>query len=214
MNKSLVGQRFGRWLVLESKGVSGRIRNTRYVCQCDCGAIKIIPSNNLAAGHSKSCGCLARELLAIRARKQGTHRLTKSPTWVTWQGLVQRCNNPKAPGFHRYGGRGITVCARWLKFANFLADMGIRPKGYTIERIDNNGGYHPGNCKWATYKEQENNKSTNKHLTFNGLTLTLSQWADKTGIYYNTIRQRIARQWPIERILTEPTRTYPKAICP
>src|ERR1700677_1723692 len=105
----------------------------------------------------------------------------KSPTYITWDGIIQRCSNPKHKKFSIYGGRGITVCSRWEVFSNFLEDMGERPTNHTIDRIDNNGNYEFENCRWATYSQQNFNK-TAKLIEFNGECLTLGEWAKKIGI--------------------------------
>lgn len=122
--------------------------------------------------------------------------------------MRQRCNNPEVRAYPRYGGRGIAVCARWLSFANFLADMGPRPTpAHTVERIDNNGPYAPENCRWADRTEQANNTRKNRHLTLNGATRTLAEWSRATGIGTHTIGARIDRLgWSVEMALTTPTR--------
>lgn len=112
-----------------------------------------------------------------------------------WRHMMARCRNPKWRNYKLYGGRGIDVCERWMDFWNFVADMGPRPTGQTIERKDNNGNYEPGNCRWATPAEQGNNRRTNVLITVNGETKTMSQWSRETGIGLTTIRARLARGW-------------------
>jgi hypothetical protein len=129
------------------------------------------------------------------------HGKTRSQIYWCWQNIKQRCFNSKAAHFDRYGGRGITVCERWLVFENFVADMGERPPGMTLERIDNDGPYSPDNCRWATRKEQSNNRFCNVRLTHNGETLTISQWSERTGIHHHTLFQRLSKNLSAEEIL-------------
>jgi hypothetical protein len=120
----------------------------------------------------------------------------------TWSGMKERCSNPRNPSFSHYGGRGITVCEWWLKFDNFLADMGLKPPGMSIERIDNDGDYEPGNCRWATTSEQSRNKTNNVFVTFRGQTLIVKDWAYILGIKADTIEHRLSRGFPVERALS------------
>ena len=121
------------------------------------------------------------------------HNAAYVPTYRSWYAMIQRSTNPNNARYPSYGGRGIGVCERWLKFENFLADMGERPEGMTIERVDNDGHYEPRNCQWATRFEQDSNKSTNVKITFEGETLTLSEWSRRTGIHKMTLRNRLRR---------------------
>ena len=132
--------------------------------------------------------------------------LRYSPTWHTWASMVKRCTNPNNNRYYLYGGRGISVCSEWRSFAGFVSDMGIKPEGKTIDRIDFNKGYFKSNCQWATNKEQANNKRNNHIVTANGLSMTLSQWADKTGIASSTIRLRIKRGWTQVDAVTKPVK--------
>jgi hypothetical protein len=118
--------------------------------------------------------------------------------------MLQRCNDPNSSGYYKYGAKGVTVCERWLIFENFLEDMGIKPEGYSIDRIDPFGDYTPENCRWSTPKEQTRNKRNNLRVTFNGETLLVIEWAEKLGLKYRTLRQRLTSGWSIEDALTSP----------
>lgn len=141
----------------------------------------------------------------IKKVKHGfSRRGQKTLEYHIWRAMIERCHNPNNKNYNRYGGRGIIVCAEWRSdFTKFLSDMGTKPFAKaTIERIQTNGNYEKSNCKWATWKEQQNNKSSNKILTLNGESLTVSQWIDKTGLKRGMVYQRIYRGWSDERILT------------
>lgn len=128
----------------------------------------------------------------------------RTATYQSWSAMRDRCTLRTHPQWHRYGGRGITVAARWSAFEAFLADMGIRPTGTSLERIDNVRGYEPGNCRWATRTEQANNRDQNHLVTAHGETMTITQWARKTGVGKTTIRQRLAAGWPPASAVSEP----------
>ena len=149
MNHTIMsGQRFGRLTTIKKAESSSR--NPRWICICECGTVKSYQTSSLYRGLTKSCGCLQKELLT-------THGCFGTSEHKTWSAMIQRCHNPKSQAFKNYGGRGITVCERWRIAANFLEDMGPRPEGMTLERINNDRGYEPGNCKWATPTEQARN---------------------------------------------------------
>lgn len=204
----LTGRRFGRLLVLgEGESVrdsEGSLR-LRWQCRCDCGNTVSANGKLLVNGHTQSCGCLFAEL---RSQGNTTHGMAGTPTYRTWQHMIERCTDPKDRGFANYGGRGITVCDRWLEsFENFLADMGEKPPGLSIERSKNDEGYEPGNCKWATAAEQSRNKRTNRPLTFAGRTQLLTDWANEVRLPVPTLHWRIERGWTIEAALTTPVRS-------
>ena len=129
-----------------------------------------------------------------------------TPTYSSWAMMLDRCRNTNNKRYHRYGGRGIKVCERWLAFDNFLADMGERPSTeLTLDRIDNDGNYEPSNCRWANRKQQANNRSSNHLISAFGETLTLAQWCEKTGLSHPTIHNRLKRGWPPEKALNRPS---------
>lgn len=133
-----------------------------------------------------------------------TRNGSPSRTWKSWEAMRGRCQRPTDQAYDRYGGRGISVCERWDDFANFLADMGERPPGKTLDRIDVNGNYEPGNCRWATRAEQGDNRRDTVRLTVGGVTRTLVEWSRCTGIKRTTIRRRMEKGWPPERCLAPP----------
>lgn len=194
------GQEYGRLTILSTH----RVKNTyKYLAkvQCDCGSDpKYTRTDSLRNGIVTSCGCFQRE----QSTKHGNwqHRLYK-----IWRAMMQRCYNPKDTRYNDYGGRGITVCERWHNLNLFIQEM---DKSYQtkleIDRIDNEKGYGPENCRWSTHAEQARNKRTNIKLTYQGKTLCLAEWSRLTGVPYQTLWGRIrVRRWSVERTLTTPT---------
>ncbi len=167
--------------------------------------MKDVRSDHLRTGAVRSCGCLASELTAARNTASTKHgKAGRSDlTYSSWQAMKTRCTNPRSDQYPAYGGRGIRVAPAWLDFRAFLADMGERPPGTTIDRWPNvDGDYEPGNCRWATMREQENNKRNNVLVTHDGKTRTVAEWARETGIGYQTIRKRLLGGWTPAESLT------------
>ena len=162
------GIRYGRLVVLHRAG-SDRWKQSLWRCACDCGAETTVRGRDLRDGATRSCGCFHREVSAVGASELGkankTHGMTDSPEWRSWQAAVTRTHNPNCDSWRHYGGRGITMSPDWLGsggFERFYAELGPRPDGHSLDRIDNDKGYEPGNCRWATAKQQINNRRTRR----------------------------------------------------
>lgn len=214
-----------QWLNVEVGGTYGQLEvlwiglwkdpkcecpNYYALCKCSCGVEKYIQKGSIRRGETRSCGCFHKKLLSQRELTHGEGRAsTRTKEYRAWCNILTRCSNPRIGCYKHYGGRGIRVCERWaMSYENFLADMGRAPSPkHSIDRIDHDGNYEPGNCKWSTQKEQVRNTRSNVNLTYSGLTLTLAEWAEKVGMRYMTLYSRInAYGWPIERALTKPLR--------
>lgn len=203
------GDKFGR-LTLIKISHTDRRWSRYWLAKCSCGNTATVRGGHLGCGIN-SCGCLRDEMRGRATTTHGAVRGGVIPTeYAIWCGLKARCYNPKSPCFARYGGRGIGVCRQWRNdFAKFLADMGPRPSSqHTIDRINNRGNYTPSNCRWATWKEQQNNKSNTRRVKFNGKKLTLSEWADELGVAKGTLYQRRRSGWSVKRVLTAPIREW------
>ena len=211
--KDLAGQRFGRLMVLYD---TGERRNKKVVwhCQCDCGNELDVRSNSLVSVRTTSCGCYRRQRTAEVHTVHGMTRGEKiHPIYQTWYAMLQRCENPDNKSYKNYGFRGIKVCDEWHKlipFCDWALASGWQ-KGLQLDRINNDGNYEPGNCRWATSQENNRNRRGNRMITFAGKTQCLAAWADETGIKYQTLLDRVDRyRWPIERALTEPVKRRKK----
>lgn len=204
----VAGQRFGRLTVVREVEGPGRPVEFR----CDCGATKVSRLTNVRRGTVRSCGCLRREVAAEAHTTHGgaARGVRKRAEYRIWGGILYRCTNPGSPAYARYGGRGIRVCEAWRSsFARFLADVGPRPSpAHSIDRIDNDGDYAPGNCRWATAAEQARNRCQNVWITLDGETRCLLDWAQLRGLSLATVEARMyQRGWSAERAVTQPPAT-------
>ena len=201
---------FDRLTVLGYAGSNSR-HEAQWWCECVCATIKRVSGSNLRRMDNrrcKSCGCLQKERASQGGRKNKRHGMTHTRAYGIWSGMKNRCQNSNAADFERYGRRGITVCDRWQSFENFYTDMGEPPTGLTLERIDNELGYFPDNCKWGTQEEQGNNKRTTLRITFNGKTQSLTQWSRVLHIKIVTLRTRLfCLNWSIDKAFTTPVAT-------
>lgn len=197
----LTGQKFGQLSVLGQDGkTSGG--NLMWLCRCDCGSELRVAGGNLrhSTHPTKSCGC-------IHKTQKGQSSL---PEFKVWAGMISRCHIPTDISYKNYGARGVIVCERWrTSFDAFYEDVGPRPAGtngkrasYTIDRIDTHGDYEPGNVRWSTWKEQQNNRRTNRKVTHDGETHSLAEWARKVGLSRQALRYRLENGWTVEEALT------------
>ena len=203
--ENLTNKKFGRLTAIKHCIIKDR---SYWLCKCDCGKSKTIYLGSLKKGISKSCGCLNKELAAERQRKHGMY---KTKFYGIWLNMKNRCLNKKDYRYNTWGGRGIAVCDKWLDFQGFYDDMyqsyqqHIKENDYTsIDRIDNDGNYCKENCRWATLKEQNNNKRTNKLITYNNKTMSVKEWSNKLNINYATLYQRIYKlNWSVKKALNK-----------
>ena len=197
------GQVFGR-LTAISKSPNYTNGDYSWLFRCDCGTEKYIVIHGVIYGHVKSCSCLSRE---VTVKTLTTHGMIRTAEYRAWCHLRERCLNPNDISYHNYGGRGIKVCERWKdSFQNFIDDIGRKPSPkHSIDRINNDGDHCPDNCRWATRKEQINNRRVSRFVEFAGERLTVSQWSEKTGFGYGTILFRLRLGWSAEDALTKPT---------
>ena len=198
-----IGKQKNELTVIEIVSEHGK---TMLKCKCSCGKETLVLPYQFKNGEIKSCGCLRNTLF------KETNGRSKHPLYGIWRQMMQRCYNEKSKIYRRYGGRGIYVCEEWhdfFKFVEWSDSVGGRPEGYTLDRRDNNGPYCPENCRWATMKTQNINKSDNIVIEYNGRTQTLVEWAKELGINWVTFHNRYVRGWRIERMMTEPVHTKP-----
>lgn len=196
MKENLCGKRFGKLIViqqLDSKQYPRFSGSIIYECQCDCGNTTIVTRSKLIHNHTQSCGCMRK---SSAAKLFTTHKQTGSRLFNIFYNMKQRCLNPHAPAYDKYGGRGIKICDEWKNqngfdnFYNWAIQNGYQ-ENLSIDRINNDGDYAPDNCRWTTMKTQSNNRSSNTYITFHNQTHTLSEWADIIGIDHSVLSQRI-----------------------
>ena len=202
----LVNKKFGRWIVLSRSGVNkfGRIT---WLCECSCGIKKEVDGQALRSGDSTSCGCYISDVKSQQCiDRNTTHGMSKTIVYRRWSEMLSRCNNKNSTSYSKYGAKGIYVHPRWSSFENFFEDMGLPPSDeHSIDRINSKLSYTPDNCRWATMKQQQNNRSSNRWISckIDGKFehKTLQQWADLVNIPRKTISNRIARGWDVPRAL-------------
>lgn len=199
--KDLTGMKFNRWTVLRFD--ERRNKNYYWMCECECGTIKSVNGCHLPRGASKSCGCLNKEIIT-------KHGLDGNKLYHVLNSMKNRCNNPNNNSYANYGGRGIKVCEEWsnnpVEFVKWANDSGYE-EGLTIERINVNDGYYPGNCTWVKPERQANNKRSNVMITHDGKTQSLSDWAREVDIHPQTLHYRIQiAKWNTKDALSKPVR--------
>ncbi len=210
------GDRYGRLVVigeLDPVFTPNGTRNRVVECLCDCGRVGEYRLPSLRSGKTRSCGCLAHEVAVEKGRRQSArntkHGKSGTAEYGIWVKMLRRCENPEDAGYHNYGGRGIRVCQRWREsFEAFLEDMGPRPAaGLSIDRIDNDGDYEPGNCRWATSTEQARNTRNNVLVEHDGETLCVAEWAERYGVSASLLHGRLRAGWSFENAVSPEVRS-------
>ena len=201
--KNLSGQIFDRLVVLaiSTRRTSGG--KAIWLCRCECGNEVEVVSCHLITRNTRSCGCLNRELTS---KRRITHGGSNTSEYNSWSSMLNRCTNSNSPNYHYYGGRGITVCDRWLySFENFYADIGPKPTpDHSIDRSDNYGNYEPGNCRWATPEEQANNARTTTSYNYKGMDYNLSKLSREFGVSRTTLHRRLTAGWSVKDAIETP----------
>lgn len=193
---NLLGNHFGRLTVVEKTNKRGSSGAVFWKCLCECGKTKDISSSCLQTGQTKSCGCLFIDTISAKGKAKRIHGMTKTNTYRSWTGMKQRCYNPNNKKYPIYGGAGITVCEEWKNsFTNFLNDMGECPKNLTLDRIDVKKGYSKENCRWATQKQQQNNRSNNVMITVGEKPMTMSEYCEQHGLNQDNVQWRLKHGW-------------------
>lgn len=185
-----IGDRFSRWTVIEIKKGEG------CMCRCDCGTVRMVNASSLVYGLSRGCPC-----------GRISHGMSRTSTYKIWENMKLRCSSKSQRSYNNYGGRGISVCDKWKTFNGFIEDMGTRPsKKHTIERIDNDGNYEPGNCKWATYVEQATNRRNTIKILVDGELKAIAELSESCGIPYKNLYDRLRAGWSIDSAISTPVR--------
>lgn len=208
--RDLSGRRF-YWVTIIGRAQRRSKKAAYWICRCDCGKTFEASTTNLTHGRQKSCGCYRAFSMSLRQKVHGHAATTgrgQTPEYDAWSAMVRRCYDPKTTQFPNYGGRGIRVCDEWRHdFSAFLAYLGPRPSPrHSLDRINNDGYYEPGNVRWATLKEQGNNTRRNRLVAFQGREQSVTQWAEEYGRSPQLVFNRLALGWSIERALTTPAR--------
>lgn len=204
--RDLTGKRFGRLRVESLVGVINR--NSYWLCLCDCGSKSSVCACHLASGKIQSCGCYQKEACSLRTTTHGVIKSGKyKREYFIWKGIISRCTDKENAGYKDYGGRGIAVCDRWMdSVLNFIQDMGPRPDGTSVDRINNDGNYEPSNCRWADKHTQANNTRRNKFIEFCGKVQTVSQWGRELRLSPSVIASRLRIGWSLDRAFYTPVR--------
>jgi hypothetical protein len=201
LTKDMTGQRFGRLTVLSYVGSDRNKQGSLWLCLCDCGVEKVVRGGALRSGDTTSCSCLGRERLVTNRTKHGMHR---HPAYMSWENMIQRCTNPKIPRWKDYGGRGIGVCDRWRDFAAFWSDLGATwEQGLSLDRIDVNGNYEPGNVRWASDHQQARNMRRNRLIETPWGKITIAEAAERSGLSHSAITHRANNGWPADRLFAD-----------
>lgn len=197
------GVRYGILKVIERVdcGPASKGKRVRWLCRCDCGAVKSVTGHELASGDTTSCGCVKKAKTGAINR---THGLTRTGTYNSWRAAKARCHDPNNAKFYMYGAVGIAMCDRWRNdFSAFYEDMGPRPEGYSIDRIDQTKGYEPGNCQWATSAEQCLTRGSTRLYRWAGTWLTTKEIAEREGVAFNTLRKIVKHHRTIQAAVSE-----------
>lgn len=192
--KYVSGDKFNKWTLIEYQG-------RQWMARCECGAEKVVYVNHLVSGKSKGCMSCSTQRM--------THGMSFSKEYRSWTSMRGRCLNPSNDRFHQYGGRGIKICERWSEFENFIADMGARPEGTSLDRIDCDGDYAPDNCRWATAKTQMRNRRIQKDSK---LGISITEAAENCDMASEALRARLNRGWDIDRALKEPVKNNDETV--